>query len=413
MFLEFFLSPIKQKNNSIFLLNIKSLNPLLTISLRMKTKAILLGMITVMLLTSVTTVSATPNWNIAGTWNFDFNLGGSHYLHTMTITSFDPINGAFSGTGVYVPNPSYTWTVTGVVTGNTVDFTIVYDLSSPNPGYTVTGSGTISADGKTITGTANGPGQVFDFTATGTACDLRVDSDCDGVPNTQDFCPGTVADSSKTVPYLSLGTNRWVWYGTTSGWNTVKPKGTGPTFKPTMAYTYGCSCAQILNYLHANYPETYGNMLGQWKYGCSQSLLQDWHNGLYYIETVAVPASKDTETLSSIALQDGKNYVLKAYGTATACWETGCQITFDAEYSTSDGTNWVDGVAAPYVSYGPDLLDLMVNGGYVDWGTYNSAHTYWLPVVGAGTSLPFSLQVHDIYYPNNAGNINVDIYAKL
>jgi len=91
----------------------------------------------------------------------------------------------------------------------------------------------------------------------------------------------------------------------------------------------------------------------------------------------------------------------------------GCVITFDAEYSTSDGTTWVDGVATPYNVYGLDLLDLMVNGGFVDWGAYNSAHTYWLPVVGAGTSLPFSLLVNDLYYPNNAGNLFVDIYAKL
>jgi hypothetical protein len=275
------------------------------------------------------------------------------------------------------------------------------------PGVTIDGTGTISSS--TLMGgtgyQSNLPGvnPNVKWTATGTA-----------IPLTPILCNGVAANDKETLTgFLGEGTNRWIWDG--SKWVTVKPKGggTGPTFTPTMAYTYGCSCAQILDYLHANYPETYGVMLGQYKYGCSQSLLQDWHNKVYYIETVTVPANKDTETLSSIALQDDKNYLLKAYGTATACNEPGCVITFDAEYSTSDGTNWVDGVAAPYNTYGPDLLDLMVNGGYVDWGAYNSAHTYWLPVVGAGTSLPFSLKVNDIYYPNNADNLFVDIYAKL
>jgi len=282
------------------------------------------------------------------------------------------------------------------------DGVVPFDWSGNGASYTFGGQG-VPVEGKTlaIDGVSD---RTYSYRA-------YYDDDGDGVLNAADYCPGTVADSLSTVPTISLGVNRWVWYGTATGWKTTSPKGTGPSFKPIMDYTNGCSCAQILNYLHAIYPETYGNMVGQYKYGCSQSILQDWHNKVYYIETVSVPANKDTATFSTIALQNGKNYELKAYGTATACWESGCQITFDAEYSTSDGTNWVDGVAAPYNGYGPNLLDLMVNGGFVDWGAYNSAHTYWLPVSGTGSTLP--LQVYDIYYPNNAGNINVDIYAKL
>jgi len=377
----------------------------------MKNKAILLGVIAVTLLTTVGTAFAAPNWDITGTWALTFNIGDNYY-HTMFVNVFNQGDGTFSGTGYWNGDQAnYPWTVAGTVIGDGITFHILYG-GTGNPGYTVDASGTIASNGLSMSGTWNGENT---WTGTGKACDLRVDSDCDGVPNTQDFCPETVADTSYKT--LGEGMNRWIWDGKT--WVTVLPtKGKGPTSlfadKKISDYTYGCSCEQILTYLHANYPETYGNMVGHWKYGCSRSLLEDWHNGLYYIETVTVPANKDTETLSSIALQGDKNYVLKAYGTATACWETGCQITFDAEYSTSDGgLTWVDGVAPPYDGYGKNLLDLMVNGGYVDWGTYNSAHTYWLPVVGAGTLLPFSLQVNDIYYPNNAGNLNVDIYAKL
>jgi len=318
----------------------------------------------------------------------------------------------FLGQASYDADPSYTWNVMGTVSGNGITFHILY--TGTGAGYTVDATGTIASNGKYMSGDATGPGQTFTWSATGTA--IYIDSDGDGVLTSQDFCPGTVADSTATVPTLSLGTNRWVWYGA-SGWKTTKPKGggTGPTFTPTMAYTYGCSCAQILDHLHKNYPETYGAMLGQYKYGCSQSLLQDWHNGFYYLETVAVLANKDTATLSSTVLQDGKNYELKAYGTACAEMNSPptCTIFFDAEYGQNmNGATrqWLDGVEG-YERYGTDLLDLMVGGNFVEWGAYNSAHTYWLPVTGTGSQLP--LQVYDIYYPNNAGNLNVDIYAKL
>ena len=371
----------------------------------MKAKAILLGVIATTLLLSANSVLATPNWDITGTWNLDFELGGSHYLHTMQVTFFESTAGDFSGTGSYNPDNSYTWDVTGNVNGNVITFQIVYTGS--NSGYTVTGTGTISSDGKSMSGTATGPGQGFTWTATGTA------TDNDGVENSQDLCPGTVADPTTMV----LGTNRWIWTGST--WKTLPPKGNGPASlfadKTISDYTYGCSCEQILDYLHAIYPETYGNMVGQYKYGCSRSILEDWHNALYYIETVSVPANKDTPTSSVIPLQAGKNYELKTYGTACAEMNSPptCTIFFDAEYAqnVNEATKqWVDGVEG-YEGYGPNLLDLMVNGGFVDWGTYNSAHTYWLPVTGTGSTL--SLQVYDIYYPNNAGNLNVDIYAKL
>jgi hypothetical protein len=381
----------------------------------MKNKTILLGigMITITLLLSVNSAfAAAPNWDITGTWTFNDIWMGTPYVHSMTINAFNPTTGVFSGTGYYTGDPTLTWSITGTVDGDSINY--VLTVLTVAPGVTLTGTGTVTSS-TSMGGTgyqSNLPGSSpnVEWTATGTA--IKLDADGDGVQDTQDFCPNTVADSRYRT--LGEGMNRWIWDG--SKWVTVSPtKGKGPASlfanKAISDYTYGCSCEQILTYLHANYPETYGNMVGHWKYGCSRSILEDWHNGLYYIETVAVPASKDTATLSSIALQNGKNYELKAYGTATACWEPGCQITFDAEYSTSDGTTWVDGVAAPYDGYGTNLLDLMVNGGYVDWGAYNSAHTYWLPVTGTGSTLP--LQVYDIYYPNNAGNLNVDIYAKL
>jgi hypothetical protein len=92
------------------------------------------------------------------------------------------------------------------------------------------------------------------------------DTDGDGVPNTNDMCPGTVADG------MTLGTNRWMW---TSGPNfiTNKPNGKGPKLSFTIEQTFGCSCAQILGW----YKDEYGyQMEGHWKFGCSISVIQDF-----------------------------------------------------------------------------------------------------------------------------------------
>jgi hypothetical protein len=114
-------------------------------------------------------VGPIQNWDVRGTWNFAFTctIGcEGTYLHTMTITTFDSSTGEFSGTGFYNDNHAYIWTVTGKVSGNTFNFTLVY--TGLNQGYTLTGTGEISSDGTKINGTANGPGQTFTWTATTT-----------------------------------------------------------------------------------------------------------------------------------------------------------------------------------------------------------------------------------------------------
>jgi hypothetical protein len=92
-------------------------------------------------------------WNVAGTYPLTFAAGGT-YPHSMTVSSVSPLTTSatsFSGTGFYVPDPSYTWTVTGSVHGSTIDFVIVY--TGTGAGYTVTATGTIAADGS-MSGTA-------------------------------------------------------------------------------------------------------------------------------------------------------------------------------------------------------------------------------------------------------------------
>ena len=148
----------------------------------------------------------------------------------------------------------------------------------------------------------------------------------------------------------------------------------------------------------------------------SKSIVEDWIAGKYYLETVPVSALGDVATSNTI-LDSNYSYLLKAYGSLADACTSGCgyNIYFDPEYSTSDyGLNWVDGVAAPYTGYGPNLLDLMVNGGFIGWdddATYNADHIYWYEMLG--TAAPVAFQVYDVFYPNNDGNLNVDIYVKL
>jgi hypothetical protein len=102
--------------------------------------AVLVASLAVALPTGAT---ALPNWDITGTWNLDFSLGAGDYLHTMTVTIFNQTNGVFSGTGVYNPDPSYTWTVTGTVSGDDITFHVVY--TGTNAGYTSDATGVITS----------------------------------------------------------------------------------------------------------------------------------------------------------------------------------------------------------------------------------------------------------------------------
>jgi len=82
----------------------------------------------------------------------------------------------------------------------------------------------------------------------------------------------TVADG--LVPGVRLGTNRWTFDG--EEWVTTKPKGKGWDKSFSIEDTHGCNCEQILDWLHENYPQEYGEMKGHWKFGCSISVLEDF-----------------------------------------------------------------------------------------------------------------------------------------
>ena len=100
-------------------------------------------------------------WDLRGEYVIDFTCTSGCsgvYTHTMDIESITVPSGAFSGTGYYNADHSYTWNVNGTLTGTALTFTILYTGS--NSGYTVNASGAIASDG-TLSGTATGPGQTF------------------------------------------------------------------------------------------------------------------------------------------------------------------------------------------------------------------------------------------------------------
>ena len=241
--------------------------------------------------------------------------------------------------------------------------------------------------------------------------------DADGVLGGDDLCPGTVSDVGTWDE--AVGTNRWE-LGDDGRWYQNKKKGGLSAGSYDIADTYGCSGQQILAMLDE---ELGAVMNGHHKFGLSSGVLEEFIldmsdgvlDGLYYLETVPVPANDPDEVSSVGSLLSGHDYLLKASGTADAC-VSGCgySIIFDPEYSTSDGLTWVDGVAAPYDG-DPNLLDLLVDGSPVNWdddATYNTDHTYSYVVTGADA--PVSFMVSDLYYPNNSiGSLTVDIYAQI
>jgi hypothetical protein len=105
------------------------------------------------------TALASSSWNLEGTYEIQYKLGSTPYNHIYTIDSMDLQSGAFSGTGYYVPDPSYTETISGTVTASDIAALVTYTGS--NLGYTVTWTASIFPDG-TISGSAiSSTGQSF------------------------------------------------------------------------------------------------------------------------------------------------------------------------------------------------------------------------------------------------------------
>jgi hypothetical protein len=126
------------------------------------------------------------------------------------------------------------------------------------------------------------------------------------------------------------------------------------------------------------------------------------------LEELNVPAQGGTVT-SSVTLINGVTYRLEASGTFFA----GDSLEADAEYSHKlSNPVWYDEVPG-YESYGEGLLELTVNGAFVEWGPYNPSHVYTIDIVGTGNPVQFDFAIYDIYSQNNEGNLTAKIYAPV
>jgi hypothetical protein len=112
-------------------------------------------------------VQRVPAWDLTGNYTITFDCP-TCVPHYIQITAYNPYTGVFSGTGFLQSNPTFTWNVSGTLTGTLVTMRIVY--TGVNAGYFVTLTGTLAADG-TMSGTAvDSSGNQFPWSTTsGTA----------------------------------------------------------------------------------------------------------------------------------------------------------------------------------------------------------------------------------------------------
>ena len=130
-----------------------------------------------------------------------------------------------------------------------------------------------------------------------------------------------------------------------------------------------------------------------------------------YSPTYTMPEVTTTPTVP------GLTYLLEASGTYFAGGNGPYDIQADAKYSQdayqrANSLGWTDSVDG-YASYGPSLLDLLVDGQAVDWGTYNSDHRYTLPVAATGSPVTLDLNINDIYPQNNTGGLCAALYQQV
>ncbi|PIR88814.1 MAG: hypothetical protein COU09_00060 [Candidatus Harrisonbacteria bacterium CG10_big_fil_rev_8_21_14_0_10_44_23] len=128
------------------------------------------------------------------------------------------------------------------------------------------------------------------------------------------------------------------------------------------------------------------------------------------VDEIEVPSENSTGE-DSISLTSGISYIFNAFGTWLNDREPDNYV--DADYSTED--NWetqMDG----FTGYGEDILDLQIDEQFVDWGEYNSGHSYVRSFVpdsnGAVNFRVFDGQngdVNESWYGDNEGSLTVGI----
>ncbi len=142
-------------------------------------------------------------------------------------------------------------------------------------------------------------------------------------------------------------------------------------------------------------------------YGTYPGYTQVWHGF----------ARATGETVTTTALPASGSVFIEASGTYFAGGSGSYDIQADAEYSQdasqrASSAPWTDLVNG-YESSETGLLDLKVDGAFVDWGAYNAGHRYTLAVTPSGSPLTIGANIYDSYPPNNTGGLCVAAYADV
>lgn len=136
------------------------------------------------------------------------------------------------------------------------------------------------------------------------------------------------------------------------------------------------------------------------------------------LETVTVNSSQSTPTSSVNKLTNGQSYLVVSSGT----WQNGAINVADTAFESL--TNWLTHTQGYNVApnfLGPNEFELMVNNAFVNWGAYNSSHSYSYLATGTGSKASFMVfdgnsnsgpsGANPSYYVDNSGNLSVKIYS--
>jgi len=133
------------------------------------------------------------------------------------------------------------------------------------------------------------------------------------------------------------------------------------------------------------------------------------------LETLIVDSAAMAGSDSGSVLEEGKCYKFKVIGT----WTNRVFESVDAEYASPDNwTTYSDGPGLPG-TWDIRLLELQINNGFVDWGDYDSGHTYYyLDFAATGNTVNFRVFDGDPgtntlipgWYGDNLGSLTVEIY---
>jgi len=142
-------------------------------------------------------------------------------------------------------------------------YTASVDASNPYWGAAFQNSGNPYAGGLAISFGSQRANTDWRFRVT----PVILDSDADGVNDDDDFCPATVMPEAG-VPSNILLVNRWALTDGDFEFDTVNPKGKGPTRSYSTTDTAGCSCEQLV--------AAQGLGKGHTMFGCSIGAMDDW-----------------------------------------------------------------------------------------------------------------------------------------